>query len=106
MSKATYFTRSSLIAGASKKYATAVINLMPPPNHSTLINPPSLLISHPLMIAPIKSRITDAARLFRRTLFVAKSLKSPIKSQYVEVKTLTGNSLKPSNRDVAICMPA
>ncbi|KAH9828906.1 hypothetical protein Tdes44962_MAKER02335 [Teratosphaeria destructans] len=95
----------SLNVGIKTNTHNPVTTFTPPLNHNTAGNPPSLLNNHPLMIAPANNSTTDAARRFLRTLFVANSLKSPMRSQYVDVRTLTGSSLNPSNRDVAICIP-
>jgi hypothetical protein len=50
-------------------------------------------------------RNTAAKRRFRLTLFNAISLKSPVISHIVLVMMLTGSSLYPSRREVAIWIP-
>ena len=96
---------SSLTAGARKKYSPAVTNLIAPLAQSTLMRPPLLLSIHPLMILPASNNTTAPTLRSLLTLFVARSLKSPMISQYVLVITFTGSSLKPKRREVAIWIP-
>jgi hypothetical protein len=53
----------------------------------------------------VSTRTIAAARRLRFTLLGPNSRKSSIRSQYVDVKTLTGISLCPNKRDNIICMP-